>query len=180
MSKIGKKPVKIPEGVQVTLEGSRVKTQGTKGELSFALPPGIKVEISDGNIAVLRSLETKYVKSLHGTVQRVLENATHGVSEGWSKQLELVGTGYRARLEGQDLVLAIGFSHPVRFSPPEGIVFTMAENNVIVSGVDKHTVGQVAANIRAVRPPEPYKGKGIKYTGEYIRRKAGKAAKAAA
>lgn len=180
MSRIGKKPVEIKEGVKVTLNGNVVSVVGTRGEQTFPLPVGIKIEIKEGQIEVARENETKFVRSLHGAVARVLANMINGVGAGWTKTLELVGTGYRARVEGKDLILAIGFSHPVRFTPPEGVEFAVEESKIVISGINRQAVGQVAANIRAVRPPEPYKGKGVKYSGEYIRRKAGKAAKAGA
>lgn len=180
MSRIGKKPVKIREGAQVTVNSNIVTVTGSRGEQTFPLPVGIKVEIKDGEILVTRENETKVVRSLHGAVARVLENMITGVTTGWSKTLELIGTGYRARIEGKDLVLAIGFSHPVRFTPPANLEFAMDEAKIVVTGIDRQVVGQIAANIRAVRPPEPYKGKGVKYSGEFIRRKAGKAAKTGA
>lgn len=179
MSRVGKKSLAIPSGVLVSVEGKTVKVAGPKGELEYVLPNGIEVKIESGELIVSRKQETKFVRSLHGTIQRILSNAVQGVLGNWSKTLELVGTGYRARLEGNSLVLAIGFSHPVKLDPPAGISFTLEENKIAVSGADRHLVGQVAANIRAVRPPEPYKGKGIKYVDEYVRRKAGKAAKTA-
>lgn len=180
MSRVGKKPLNIPENVVVSVEGLNVKISGPKGELDCSLPAGIEVKVKDGQLLVSRLQDTKFIKSLHGTTQRVLGNALKGVLQSWEKTLELVGTGYRARLEGGALVLAIGFSHPVKFDPPEGISFSVEENKVTVSGRDRHLVGQVAANIRAVRPPEPYKGKGVRYLDEYVRRKSGKAAKAVA
>jgi len=179
MSRIGKKPLTVPAGVSVNIEGQAVKVTGAKGELEYTLPSSIEIKVEGDILSVSRKQEIKQVRSLHGTIARILENAIKGVSEGWSKTLELVGTGYRARLEGNSLVLAIGFSHPVKIDPPAGIVFTTEENKIIVSGIDRHLVGQVAANVRAVRPPEPYKGKGIKYIDEYVRRKAGKTAKTA-
>lgn len=179
MSRVGKKPLKVKEGVTVTVDGQTVKVAGPKGELTYELPAGIGAKLEEGELLISRDSEEKFVKSLHGTMQRVLDNAQKGVTDGWSKTLELVGTGYRARLEGPSLILAIGFSHPVKFDPPEGIAFSVEENNITISGIDRQLVGQTAANIRAVRPPEPYKGKGIKYVGEYVRRKAGKAAKTA-
>lgn len=179
MSRVGKKPLKIVEGVSIRVDGQTAKVCGPKGELEYTIPAGITAKVEGDELLISRDSEIKFVKSLHGTVQRVLDNAIKGTSRGWSKILELVGTGYRARLEGGSLVLAIGFSHPVKFNPPEGITFDVEENNITVSGADRHLVGQVAANVRAVRPPEPYKGKGIKYVGEYVRRKAGKAAKTA-
>jgi large subunit ribosomal protein L6 len=180
MSRIGKKPVEIKEGVTVTVNGNNVVVSGSRGELTFPVPAGIKVEVVDGQVKILRESETKVVRSLHGSIQRVIDNMIKGVSEGWTKTLELIGTGYRARVEGRDLILAIGFSHPVKFAPPEGVTFEVQENKIIITGLNRQVVGQIAANIRAVRPPEPYKGKGVKYDTEKIRRKAGKAAKAGA
>lgn len=177
MSRVGRKPLKIAEGVTISVDGQTVTVRGPKGELEHAIPAGITAKIEGDELLISRDSEVKFVKSLHGTVQRTLDNAIKGTTLGWSKTLELVGTGYRARLEGASLILAIGFSHPVRFDPPEGITFNVEEASITVSGIDRHLVGQTAANVRAVRPPEPYKGKGIKYVGEYIRRKAGKAAK---
>lgn len=179
MSKIGKKPLTVAPGVSVNIEGRAVKIIGPKGELEYTLPSNIELKTEGGQLVVSRKQDIKQVRSLHGTIARILENALKGVTEGWGKTLELVGTGYRARLEGASLVLAIGFSHPVKFDPPTGISFAIEENKITISGIDRHLVGQVAANIRAVRPPEPYKGKGIRYTDEYVRRKAGKAAKTA-
>ncbi len=180
MSRIGKKPINNKDGVQVAVNGSVVTVTGAKGELTFAIPVGIKVQVTDEQILVTRENETKLVRSLHGSVQRVISNMIQGVSENWTKKLELIGTGYRARVEGRDLILTIGFSHPVKFTAPEGVTFSMEEAKVVVTGLNRQVVGQLAANIRAVRPPEPYKGKGIKYDYEKIRRKAGKAAKAGA
>lgn len=180
MSRIGAKAINIPEDTEVSVEGRLVKTSGPKGELEFRLPAEIEVKSEDGKILVGRKRNSKQARSLHGTVNRIIRNNLKGVSEGWSKTLELVGTGYRARLEGSALVLSIGYSHPVKVEAPEGISFSVEENKVTVSGTDKVLVGQVAANIRKVRPPEPYKGKGIKYIDEIVRRKAGKATKAGA
>lgn len=180
MSRIGKKIIEMPNGVTAALSGRKAVITGARGEFSFDLPQGINLELEENKISVKRENETKIVKSLHGAVQSILENAVRGVSDGWVKKMELIGTGYRARIEGNDLILALGFSHPVIFSPPEGITFSMEDSKVVVSGINRHVVGQVAANIRAVRAPEPYKGKGVKYEGEFIRRKAGKAAKAGA
>lgn len=175
MSKIGKRPILIPEGVIVTVEGQTVKFAGSKGELTVVLPLQLKAEVGDGSIKVERNLDTKPVKSLHGTFARLILDSIRGVSSGWTKTLELVGTGFRARLEGSNLVLAVGFSHNVQVAQPQGITFEVDESKIRVSGADRHLVGQTAANIRKVRPPEPYKGKGIKYEDEIIRKKAGKA-----
>lgn len=180
MSRIGRKPVAYPAEVKVTLNQDSVLVVGPKGELTVRIPKDVVARIEDNQIVAERKNEIKQTKSDHGTFSATINNAISGVTTGWSKTLELIGTGYRPRMEGRDLVLAIGFSHPVKFVPAEGITFTVEENKVIVTGIDRHLVGQVAANVRAVRPPEVYKGKGIKYSGEKIRRKAGKAAKAGA
>lgn len=180
MSRVGKKIIKVVEGVKINVEGDTAIVSGPKGELKVILPKGIAVLVDGDQVKVSRVTETKEVKSLHGSVQRTLIACMSGVSSGWSKKLELVGTGYRAKLEGGSLVLAIGFSHPVRFDPPEEISFAVEENKIIVSGIDKRLVGQIAADIRAVRPPDSYKGKGIRYEGEKVRRKPGKAAKVGA
>lgn len=179
MSRIGKKPIKIPEGVTIQIEGGNVSVTGPKGNLSFGFRPEIKVSVSDNSVNVDRVAETAKAKSLHGLSRTLLENMVLGVTAGWNKGLELVGVGYRAVVEGTDLVLNVGFSHPVKFPAPGGITFEVADNTRInVSGRDKQLVGETAAKIRRIRPPEPYKGKGIRYVGEVIRRKAGKAVKA--
>jgi large subunit ribosomal protein L6 len=180
MSRIGKKPVEIPEGVTIAVNPGSVVISGSKGEIAVPIAKNIKVSKEDNTLVLTRSSESKQTKSDHGTLSARVQNGVKGVTEGWSKTLELVGTGYRPRLEGEALVLAIGFSHPVKFDPPQGIKFTVEENKIIVTGIDRHAVGQISANIRDVRPPEVYKGKGIKYMGEKIRRKAGKAAKTGA
>lgn len=177
MSRIAKKPIKIKEGVKVSADGPKVVISGPKGELSYVLPPFLSVRVADNEVFLERKEETKSAKSGHGLFYRLLLGAVVGVSEGWEKALELVGTGYRARLDGKNIVLSIGFSHPVVVSPPEGISFSVEENRIKVFGADKHLVGQTASNIRRVRPPEPYKGKGIRLLGEEVRRKPGKAAK---
>lgn len=179
MSIVGRKPIGIATGVSVNIESNTVVVSGPKGKLEYVLPTGLTVKQSGDVLNINRSQDTKSIKSLHGTWQRILQNAIIGTTDGWSKELELVGTGYRARMEEGNLILAIGFSHPVKFTRTEGINFLINENKIKIEGIDKHLVGQIAANVRAVRPPEPYKGKGIKYTGEYVRRKAGKAAKTA-
>lgn len=177
MSRIGKKPVKIPEGVTINIDGGKVKIVGPKGTLNFNFRPEIKITSADGVISVDRVAETNKAKSLHGLTRTLIENMVFGVTTGWNKGLELVGVGYRCAVEGADLVLNVGFSHPVKFPAPEGITFTVSDNTKInVSGIDKQLVGETSAKIRRIRPPEPYKGKGIRYIGEIIRRKAGKAA----
>lgn len=179
MSRIGAKPIKIPEGVTVQKDGSLVTVVGPKGSLSSAFRPEIEIKIEGNNISVERKGETPKAKSLHGLTRTLVENMILGVTQGWNKGLELIGVGYRAVVEANTLVLNVGFSHQVKFPAPTGITFTVSENTKVnVSGVDKQLVGETAAQIRRIRPPEPYKGKGIRYIGEVVRRKAGKAAKA--
>ncbi len=180
MSKIGQKPILIPAGVTVTIDGRNLTVTGPKGTLNLVVRPEVKLEIADNEIKVERKSESKIAKSMHGLIRSLVFNMVSGVSETWKKELELIGVGYRANVQGNKLVLSLGYSHPVEFIAPQGIEFATAENRVIVSGIDKTLVGQVAADIRKKRKPEPYKGKGIRYVGEYVRRKSGKAAKAAA
>lgn len=180
MSKIGKQPVLIPQGVNVTVDGSHVSVSGPKGNLVFSFRPEIKVEVKEDKVIVTRGMETKFAKSLHGLTRSVISNMVKGVVEGHEKTLELVGVGYRAVKQGENLVLNVGYSHPVVIEQTPGVQIETKENRIIVTGADKILVGETAAKIRRVRPPEPYKGKGIKYTDEIIRRKAGKAVKAAA
>lgn len=176
MSRIGKLPVALPQGVSAEIHGHTVKITGPKGELKQTFLHQVAVEEQDGKIIVSRKSDED--KAVHGLSRALLYNMVHGVSEGYTKSLEMVGIGYRAAVDGEDLVLAVGYSHPVRIPAPEGIKFSVQEGKIQVSGIDKQLVGQVAADIRAVRKPEPYKGKGIRYVGEFVRRKAGKAAKA--
>lgn len=180
MSRIAKKPIKIKEGVKVSWDGQRVVVLGPKGELSYTLPASLSVKIADHEVFVERKEETRSARGLHGLFYRLISAAIIGVSEGWTKTLELIGAGYRGRMEGENLILSIGFSHPVVITPPPGIIFSIEENRINTHGVDKYLVGQVAANIRKARPPEPYKGKGIRYLDEAVRRKPGKAAKVGA
>lgn len=180
MSKIGKQPVLIPSGVTVEVSGHNVKVTGPKGTLEKHFPPEINVEVKDGKVQVSAKGKGKYITSLHGTIRALINNDVKGVQEGWGKKLELVGTGFKAEVTGGTLSLTVGFSHPVKIEAPQGITFKVEKMIVTVEGSNRETVGQVAANIRAVRPPEPYKGKGIKYVDEVIRRKAGKAAAAKA
>jgi len=179
MSKIGKKPIVVTAGVNVSVTGQNVVISGPKGQLSFVVPEGIKAEVVDGQIIVSQvkknDIETN---ALFGLTRAMLNNLVKGVSEGFEKKLELSGVGYRAQAAGNVLTLSVGFSHQVIIKADQGITFTVAENIITISGSDKVMIGDVAAKVRAVRPPEPYKGKGIKYVGERIRRKAGKAAKA--
>lgn len=176
MSKIGRQPIKIAQGVTVAADKSNVKVTGPKGTLDLALPAGVSVEVKDGEAFVNVKGTGKFYSSLHGTIRSRINNNVKGVSTGWNRQLELVGTGFRAEVSGKTLTLTVGYSHPVKIEAPEGITFKVEKLIVTVEGYDRVVVGQVAANIRAVRPPEPYKGKGIKYVDEVIRRKPGKAA----
>jgi len=177
MSKIGKIPIEIPSGVTITIESRDINISGPKGELSFNFRPEIKVESNGKEIKVSRKNDTKFVKSLHGLTRSLIFNMIKGVVDGHSKVLELVGVGYKAVKQGEDLVLNVGYSHSVTIVNVPGIVIETKENKITVSGADKAQVGEIAATIRRVRPPEPYKGKGIKYVDEIIRRKAGKALK---
>ncbi len=178
MSRIGNAIIRIPKDVTVTKSDTAVSVRGPKGELSMGLPAGINIALTGDTAAVARSREDKRYRALHGYVRAQLANCITGVSRGWTKTLELSGVGFRASVTGTDLTLTVGFSHPVVMHPPAGIQFTVNEGKITVSGADKQLVGEVAAKIRAVKPPEPYKGKGIKYQGEHIRKKAGKAVKA--
>lgn len=189
MSKIGKQPVTIKEGVTITFDKSTVTVTGPKGSLSYTMPEQIEATVEDGKVMVLPKTNTeglskeakrgmKHIDSLFGVVRAIVSNMVHGVSTGFEKKLELTGVGYRAQVTGNDLTLSLGFSHPVKVQAIPGISFKVAENTIVVSGIDKSLVGDMASKIRAIRPPEPYKGKGISYSGERIRRKAGKAAKA--
>ncbi len=180
MSRIGKKPVKIPAGVTVQISGQQLIATGPKGTLEVAFRPEVKISADGQNVAIERASETPKAKAMHGLSRTLVENAVLGVSQGWNKGLELVGVGYRAEASGTNLILNVGFSHPVKFPAPNGITFEVSDNTKInVKGIDKQLVGETAAQIRRVREPEPYKGKGIRYVGEVVRKKAGKAAKAA-
>lgn len=178
MSKIGKIPVSIPEGVTVSVNNDVVTVTATRGNMTFSIPKGIRVAIADGKVVVSKKKDDDTVKALFGLTRASIANMVQGVSRGFEKKLEMSGVGYRAQLAGNDLTISVGFSHPVKVKAPEGIKFSVAENVITVSGNDSAVVGNTAAVIRKIRPPEPYKGKGIKYVGERIRRKAGKAAKA--
>lgn len=178
MSKIGKQPVEIPQGVTVEVAERTIKITGPKGTLEKTFPRKIEVGVNNGKIQVSRKGDTKVAMSLHGTYRALINNMVKGVTEGFKRELELVGTGFRAEVAGDTLSLMVGYSHPVKIRAPEGITFKVEKTIVTVEGIDKEVVGQVAANIRAVRKPEPYKGKGIKYVEEIIRRKPGKAAAA--
>lgn len=180
MSKIGRLPITIPESATVTVQGKVVSVKGPKGELSYTIPGKIKVEQTEGQLIITRGSEDKPVRALHGLTRALIANMVTGVTDGFSKTLELVGTGYRARLAGTKLVLSLGFSHEIEFEAPSGIAIKVEGTNLItISGFDRQLVGEVAAKIRSFRKPEPYKGKGIRYQNEVVRRKAGKAAKGA-
>ncbi|WP_170005925.1 50S ribosomal protein L6 [Bacillus fonticola] len=178
MSRVGKKPVELPSGVEIIQDGSKVTVKGPKGELSHTFNPDITIEVVDSVVTFTRPSDSKDHRSLHGTTRAIVNNMVEGVSKGFEKTLELIGVGYRAQKQGTKLVLNVGYSHPVEIEPEEGIeVEVPANTKVIVKGVSKERVGALAANIRDVRPPEPYKGKGIRYEGEYVRRKEGKTGK---
>jgi large subunit ribosomal protein L6 len=178
MSRIGKLPIPLPQGVTAEVAGQDVKVKGPKGELNLTISEPIKVTLEDNSILVSRPDDEAASKSLHGLSRTLIANNVQGVSEGFSKSLEIVGTGYRAASKGSNVELALGLSHPVVVTPPDGVTLTVEGNNkIIVSGISKQAVGEVAANIRKLRKPEPYKGKGIRYEGERVRRKAGKAGK---
>ena len=179
MSKIAKIPVILKEGVSVVFEGQEAKVSGPKGNLSFVIPQGIKAEVKEGQIIVTQAkVNDKETNALFGLTRAMLANLVKGVTQGFEKKLELTGVGYRAQASGNTLTLSLGFSHPVVVKADEGINFTVVENIITIAGMNKVIIGDTAAKIRSLRPPEPYKGKGIKYVGERIRRKAGKAAKA--
>jgi large subunit ribosomal protein L6 len=177
MSRIGKKPVKIPSGVKLSQDGNKITVTGPKGTLNVDVDPIIKFEISADEVQFSRGSDIKREKAMHGLYAVLLKNLITGVTDGYSKRLDLVGIGFRAEYKNQKLFMSLGFSHPIIFYPPEGIKIDLqSDTAILISGIDKQLVGQVAAKIRSFKPPEPYKGKGIKYEGEYIRRKAGKAA----
>ena len=178
MSRIGKIPVPVPSGVDVTISGALVTVKGPKGSLEHTIPAPITVEHADGRLLVARPDDERSSRALHGLTRTLLNNNIIGVTQGYTKALEIVGTGYRVVAKGKDLEFALGFSHPVVVTPPEGISFAVeSPTKFSVSGIDKQAVGEVAANIRKIRKPEPYKGKGVRYAGEVVRRKAGKAGK---
>jgi large subunit ribosomal protein L6 len=178
MSRIGKKPIEIPNGVDVKIDGNIVTVKGPKGELSKSLNKDMKMEINDGVLTIERPNETKEIKAIHGLTRTLIYNMIIGVTEGYSKQLEIIGTGYRAAKKGKVLSLNLGFSHPLDLEDPEGIeVEVPSPNSIIIKGIDKQLVGSYAAKIRSYRQPEPYKGKGVKYIDEHVRRKVGKTGK---
>ncbi len=178
MSRIGKMPIAIPAGVEVKIEGQLVSVKGPKGSLSHTVPAPIAVVVEDNSIVVTRPDDERNSRSLHGLTRTLIANTIEGVTKGFSKALEIVGTGYRVTAKGSSIEFALGYSHPILVEPPAGISFQVEGNNkVTVVGIDKQAVGEVAANLRKLRKPEPYKGKGVRYAGEVVRRKAGKAGK---
>lgn len=181
MSKIGKSAIILKTGINALVEGSKVKISGPKGQFEYQIPAGFEVTVADGKVLIVpkKSNISKNKSAMYGLVRASLANMIGGVESEFVKKLVLSGVGYKAQIQGTDLVLSLGFSHQVRFKPKAGVKIAVVENAVVISGIDKSLVGEAAANIRAVKPPEPYKGKGIKYDGEHLRRKAGKAAKAA-
>jgi large subunit ribosomal protein L6 len=176
MSRIGRKPIEIPKGVEIKVSKGVVHIKGGKGSLEVKLMPGIDASVKDGNLNLTRDNEERRLRAFHGMNRALVANAITGVSEGWQKQLEIVGIGYRAESKGKSVIFNLGYSHPIDFPVPEGISIEVDSkaNRMTVSGIDRQQVGQVAADIRRLRAPEPYKGKGIRYVGERIRRKAGK------
>jgi large subunit ribosomal protein L6 len=175
MSRIGRKPVTVPKGVAIDLQGSTVAVKGPRGELRRSLHPEMKLALADGQFTVGRPSEDKRHKSLHGLTRTLVQNMVEGVSKGFSKTLEIQGVGYKAEAKPYGVNLIVGYSHPVKYEAPKGIKISVENNTVVkIEGADKEVVGQVAAELRSVRPPEPYKGKGIRYQGEQVRRKAGK------
>jgi len=181
VSRVGKNPVTLPSGVQINVDGLSVKVKGPKGELARTFVAPISIEKTDTGLVVKRPSDEPSVRALHGTTRALIQNMVMGVSQGFSKVLVVEGVGYRAEMKGKQLVMALGYSHPVPVDPPAGIAFAVDEKTktITISGIDKELVGQVAADIRGWRPPEPYKGKGLRYAGEKVRRKAGKAGKVA-
>jgi len=178
MSRIGKLPIPVPAGVEVKIDGQNIEVKGPKGTLAHVVPAPITIVLEDSTITVTRPDDERLSRSLHGLTRTLIANNIHGVTQGFSKGLEIVGTGYRVTAKGNDLEFALGYSHPITVAPPAGISFVVEGNTkVTVNGIDKQAVGEVAANIRKLRKPEPYKGKGVRYAGEVVRRKAGKSGK---
>jgi large subunit ribosomal protein L6 len=177
MSRIGKQPIEIPEGVTVSLGPGRVTVNGPRGELSQTVSPAMRIEEKDGTLTIERPTDRGEHRALHGLTRSLIANMVEGVTQGYEKRLEIQGVGYRARLKGNDLEMALGYSHPVSLAAPEGIEFEVPQpTEVVVRGIDKQLVGEIAARVRKQRPPEPYKGKGVRYAGEHVRRKVGKRA----
>lgn len=179
MSRIGLKPIPLPDKVQVDIRGSFVKVKGPRGELNRSFHPDMEIALEDGILSVRRPTDQRHHKALHGLTRSLLFNMVNGVSEGYTRTLEIVGTGYRAEMQGENLVLYLGHSHPITIEPPQDVSFEVPRGGrgVIIQGIDKEVVGEIAARIRRQRPPEPYKGKGVRYENERVRRKAGKAGK---
>ena len=178
MSRIGKLPIPVPAGVEVKIDGQTIEVKGPKGSLTHVVPAPITISVEEGAVVVARPDDERVSRSLHGLTRTLIANNIHGVTQGFSKGLEIVGTGYRVTAKGNDLEFALGYSHPILVQPPAGISFTVEGNTKLtVNGISKQAVGEVAANIRKLRKPEPYKGKGVRYAGEVVRRKAGKAGK---
>jgi large subunit ribosomal protein L6 len=179
MSRIGKQPVPVPENVTVTIKGSEVTVKGPQGELKRRFDPDMKIEQDNGQIVVSRPTDQRRHRALHGLTRALINNMVIGVNEGYERRLEIIGTGYRAEMQGEDLKLSLGYSHDIVVVPPPGVKFQIEERGklIILTSADKELIGQVAADIRKLRPPEPYQGKGIRYLGEYVRQKAGKAGK---
>ncbi len=179
MSRIGRLPISIPKGVEVKLDGAYVHVKGPKGSMEYTFSPEIGIKLEEGKLLIERPSDEPKIRALHGTTRALINNMVVGVSSGFERVLEIVGVGYRAELSGKDLIINVGYSHPVKFPAPEGISFDVdtKTRRITVKGFDKHQVGQVASNIREIRPPEPYKGTGIRYLDEVVRRKAGKAGK---
>jgi large subunit ribosomal protein L6 len=179
VSRIGRQPIPIPDKVKVEIEGSRVTVKGPKGELGRDCHPDMRIELKDGNLLVSRPTDQRQHRALHGLTRALLNNMVVGVTDGFRKVLEIVGVGYRAEMAGDNLIMHLGYSHHIEVKPPPNVTFTLEPRVklITVEGIDKEVVGQVAADIRRLRPPEPYKGKGVRYQGEYVRRKAGKAGK---
>lgn len=177
MSRIGKQPIPVPSSVKVEIDGASVSVTGPKGKLGRTIDPDIRLHLEDGRLIVTRPSDEPRHRAMHGLYRALLANMVTGVDSGFRKTLELVGVGYRAQKQGSKLVLALGYSHPIEVEPPAGITFEVEGNRIHVDGIDKELVGQVAADIRKLRPPEPYLGKGVRYQGERVRRKAGKSGK---
>lgn len=176
MSRIGKKPIQIPNNVKVGISADIILVEGPKGKLTYQVRPNVKAEVKEGQIIISVDSNDKSVMSLHGLTRTLINNMIIGVTSGFQKELEIIGVGFRAQVSGKKLVMQLGFSHPVEFHIPEGIVIeTPKPTQIVIKGIDKQKVGEVAAEIRAIYPPEPYKGKGIRYVGEYVRKKVGKA-----
>jgi large subunit ribosomal protein L6 len=175
MSRIGKKPIAIPKGVTVKVDGHAVEVKGPKGQMRQALPPGVTAVVEDGQLLTRKSSDDRALDKFHGLARSLVNNAVLGVTDGWKRELDIVGVGYRAELKGQQMTLALGYSHPVVFDVPKGIDVTIdKQTHITVTGVDRQLVGQVAANLRSLRKPDPYQQKGVRYTGEVLKKKAGK------